>query len=78
VQRTLRDHFNTLAEELHTSLTEAVASAQKAVQTDEAERGQRIRDLRAELERVQNLAERARQLSEQAAGSALAAGVVSR
>jgi hypothetical protein len=74
VQRTLRDHFATLAEEMHTSLTEAVASAQKSVQTDEAQRGQRIRDLRAELERINNMIDRARALGEAAAGSALAVG----
>jgi Dynamin family len=75
VQRTLRDHYSTLAEEMVTSLTEAVASAQRAVQADESERSQRIRDLRAELDRINNLADRARAMGEQAAGSALAAGV---
>jgi len=62
VQRTLRDHFSTLAEEMHTSLTEAVAAAQKAVRADETERGGRIKDLRAELDRVDMLARRAKAL----------------
>jgi hypothetical protein len=77
VQRTLRDHYSTLAEEMVTSLTEAVAAAQRAVQTDESQRAQRIRDLRAELDRIHNLTDRARAIGNQAAGSALAAGVSS-
>ncbi len=62
VQRTLRDHFSTLAEEMHTSLTEAVAAAQKAVKSDESTRGGRANDLRAELDRIDMLASRARAL----------------
>jgi hypothetical protein len=62
VQRTLRDHFTTVAEEMHTSLSEAVASAQKAVQSVESERSTRVRDLRAELERIEALGQRARAL----------------
>lgn len=62
VQRTLRDHFTTLAEEMHTSLSEAVASAQKAVKADEYSRGGRVRDLRAELDRIETLAAKARAL----------------
>lgn len=72
MQRSLRDHFTALAEEMVTSLTEAVASASKAVQSDEATRAKRIRDLRAELERVQNLADRADALVKQAAVSGMA------
>ncbi|HEY1968044.1 MAG TPA: dynamin family protein [Pseudonocardia sp.] len=79
MQRSLRDHFSTLAEEMFTSLTESVASAQKAVQTDEAQRSGRVRDLRAELERVNNLAERADALVNQAAlGSMAPVGVISK
>ncbi|MBV9312196.1 MAG: dynamin family protein [Pseudonocardia sp.] len=62
VQRNLRDHFTSIAEQMTTSLNDAVVSAQKAVQTDEASRGSRIRDLRAELERIEHLADRARAL----------------
>lgn len=62
VQRTLRDHFSTLAEEMHTSLAEAVAAAQKAVRADEAGRGGRAKDLRAELDRIEMLAKRAKAL----------------
>lgn len=63
VQRTLRDHFSQLAEEMHTSLTEAVAAAQKSVKADEAGRGGRVKDLRAELARIEGLATRAQALA---------------
>lgn len=74
LQRTLRDHFSTIAEEMSTSLNDAVISAQKAVQTDEATRGARIRDLKAELERIEALAQRARALDSGGVSAAFATG----
>lgn len=62
-QRVLRDHFTTIAEELHTSMTESVVSAQSAVRATESERSRRIGDLKAELERVAALAADARRLA---------------
>lgn len=62
VQRTLRDHFSSVAEQMSTSLAEAVMSAQSAVQTVESERATRIRDLKAELDRIDALAEKSRAL----------------
>jgi hypothetical protein len=62
--RTLRDHFTTLAEEMQTSMAESVAAAQSAVKATQSERGTRIGDLKAELERVEHLANRARALME--------------
>jgi hypothetical protein len=62
-QRTLRDHFTVLAEQVHTSMTASVAAAQRAVRSSEAERNTRIGDLKAELERVEHLAGRARALA---------------
>jgi hypothetical protein len=62
--RTLRDHFTTLAEEMQTSLAESVAAAQSAVKATQSERGTRIGDLKAELDRVASLADRARALME--------------
>ncbi|HVL83761.1 MAG TPA: dynamin family protein [Pseudonocardia sp.] len=62
MQRTVRDHFSAVAEELHTSITESVAAAQRAVRTSEAERDRRVADLRAELARVDALAAMARGL----------------
>ncbi len=61
-QRELRDHFGTLAEEVHTSLAESVAAAQGAVRTDVAQRERRIRDLKAELARIDALSAGARAL----------------
>lgn len=62
-QRQLRDHFQALAEELSTSIAASVAAAQSAVKTTSAEREQRIRDLRAELERIDALGSRATALA---------------
>jgi hypothetical protein len=63
MQRTIRDHYGTVAEELHTSITESVAAAQSAVRSTESERNKRVGDLKAELERVEGLAGRARALA---------------
>jgi Dynamin family len=61
-QRQLRDHFSAIAEELSTSLAASVLAAQNAVKTTSSERERRIRDLKAELERIDGLATRARAL----------------
>ena len=63
MQRTLRDHFTTIAEELQTSINGAVNSSQAALQENEAERKKSIVDLRAELERVAGLAKKAQALA---------------
>lgn len=63
IQRTLRDHFTVQAEELHRSLSESLAAAQRALQADQAEREQRIRDLEAELGRLEALDRRAQALA---------------
>lgn len=63
IQRTLRDHFTAQAEELHRSLSESLAAAQRAVQADQAGRERRIRDLEAELKRLETLDRRARALA---------------
>ncbi len=68
IQRELRDHFTSLAEELSSSLAESVGAAQTALRSD-ADRRQRIEDLRAELERVEALAERGRALTAQVAAT---------
>ena len=62
-QRELRDHYTKVAGEFHTSMTESVAAAQAAVRTTDAERSARIADIRAELARVDALADRARALA---------------
>ncbi|MGH8929366.1 MAG: dynamin family protein [Egibacteraceae bacterium] len=72
IQRTLRDHFTTQAEELHRCVGDSLAAAQRAVTSDKTERDQRIRDLRAELERLDALDRRARALTEVAGLAGLA------
>ncbi|QMU98688.1 Isoniazid-inducible protein iniA [Microbacterium esteraromaticum] len=55
VQRTARDHFGSLAEELHSSLSDALQRARQAATGYTASRDQRVSTLRAridELERV--------------------------
>jgi GTPase SAR1 family protein len=65
-QRTLRDHFTRIAEELARSLAESTLAAQRAVSLDKSDRDKRILDLEAELARVANLADNAVALSEAA------------
>ncbi|GAA4832386.1 isoniazid-induced dynamin-like GTPase IniA [Actinomycetospora corticicola] len=63
VQRTLRDHFTTTAEELERSLN-ATSQAAKAVEADGAKRQARLADVAAELERLEALEKRARRIRE--------------
>jgi hypothetical protein len=79
-QRQLRDHFSTLAEEVSTSIATSVAAAQSAVKTTAADRERRIRDLKAELARIDGLATKARALvsEKQAARPATAGSGASR
>jgi GTPase Era involved in 16S rRNA processing len=74
LQRTLRDHFSGVAEEMSTSLADSVMSAQKAVQTVEGGRATRIKDLRAELDRIDNMAQRARALDSAGSQAAFSSG----
>jgi hypothetical protein len=52
MQRELRDHFMARSDELVRSAQEALIAADRALQSGEADRQQRIADLRAELERI--------------------------
>ncbi len=58
VQRTLRDHFTAQAETLARSVAEAVTAAAAAQEIATGARERRLRDVRAELGRVDLLAER--------------------
>ncbi|OZM82886.1 dynamin family protein [Pseudonocardia sp. MH-G8] len=73
-QRQLRDHFSALAEEVSTSISASVNAAQSAVKTSSSERERRIRDLKAEIGRVNGLAERARALVSDKRPAAVSAG----
>ena len=55
VQRDLRDHFIARSDELVRSAQESLIAAERALQSGEAERQQRIADLHAELERIDAL-----------------------
>jgi hypothetical protein len=58
VQRTLRDHFTAQAETLARSVAEAVTAAAAAEEIATNQRERRLRDVRAELGRIDLLAER--------------------
>ncbi|TWP46288.1 Isoniazid-inducible protein iniA [Lentzea tibetensis] len=49
MQRDLRDHFTTLAEQLKRSLQESIQAAQKSVKASSADRSTRLEELAAEL-----------------------------
>jgi hypothetical protein len=59
VQRQLRDFYGTRAEELNRSSAEALRAAQAALQDTEIQRQTKIRDLDAELARLEELRQRA-------------------
>ncbi|MEM9745557.1 MAG: dynamin family protein [Actinomycetota bacterium] len=59
VQRQLRDHYATRAEELHRSTSEALAAANAAAKKLESERVGRLKDIDAELGRIDALRDRA-------------------
>jgi hypothetical protein len=55
LQRALRDHYNARAEELQRSVSEAMQGAAQALKADEGTRTVRLRDVKAELARVEML-----------------------
>jgi hypothetical protein len=63
LQRTLRDHFTAYAQELSRSVQDALTAAQQAVKADSGSREGRIKDVTAELARVEHLASLARELA---------------
>ncbi|WP_306901562.1 dynamin family protein [Arthrobacter sp. B1I2] len=77
VQRTIRDHFTEIADEYHRSLSDSVAAAQKAASSYAQEKEGRIRDIKAELTKVDALRRAAEAVSAEvtAAGARTGAGV---
>jgi hypothetical protein len=69
VQRAIRDHFTELAEEHHRTLADSVQAAQKAASTFAAERDVRIRELRAELARVEKFRAQAQLVGQEPASA---------
>ncbi|SIT87702.1 dynamin family protein [Microbacterium sp. RU33B] len=55
VQRTARDHFGGVADQLHRSLSESVLAAKQAAATYESDRNGRIGELRSQLARIEAL-----------------------
>ncbi|GAA5205101.1 dynamin family protein [Microbacterium kyungheense] len=55
VQRTARDHFGALADELHRSFTEAMTAAKQAASVDSGKREQRVKTLGAQLRQLETL-----------------------
>jgi len=69
VQRTIRDHFTEIADEYHRSLSDSVAAAQKAANSYAQEKEGRIRDIRAELKKVDELHRAAEAVAAEAAAA---------
>lgn len=68
VQRSIRDHFTEIAEEHHRSLTDSVSAAQKAATTYALEKDVRIKDIKAELKKVDALHRAAELVAAEVAG----------
>jgi hypothetical protein len=62
VQRDLRDHFTTQAEETNRSLSDSLRAAERSVKTTKGERERRLTEIKAELERLETLQQRVRTL----------------
>jgi GTP-binding protein EngB required for normal cell division len=58
VQRSLRNHFSTLAEELQETLLESARNARRAVQDDATKRDRRNREAKVELDKLVELYKR--------------------
>ena len=63
-QRQLRDHFSALADEVSRSIAQSVQAANNALKTASTDREQRVRDLKAEIARIDAVAKQARALAE--------------
>jgi gas vesicle protein len=66
VQRQLRDHYAARAEELMRSVTETLTAAQQNAKGDAASRAKRLKDVSAELERIQKLRQNVRKVAKEA------------
>jgi hypothetical protein len=55
VQRSARDHFGSMAEELHRSLSEALTASKQAATTYTSQRDQRVAQLQAQLQRLDSM-----------------------
>lgn len=55
VQRSARDHFGSMAEEFHRSLSEALTASKQAAGTYTSQRDQRVAQLQAQLKRLESM-----------------------
>ncbi len=62
VQRDLRDHFTTQAEETNRSLSDSLRAAERSVKTTKGDRERRLAEIKAELERLETLQQKVRTL----------------
>ncbi len=62
VQRTLRDHFTEIAEEMHRSLSDSVDAAQRAARTGAADRERRTAALQVRMRQIEALWQEAQAL----------------
>ena len=62
VQRDLRDHFTSYAEQLNLSLKASLQAAEKSVRTSKVDRERRLAEIPVEIERLEKLQERVRTL----------------
>ena len=66
MQRDLRDHFGSDAEQIDASLRVSVRSVRESARTSTVDRERRLAELPVEIERLEQLQERARTLLPQA------------
>ncbi len=62
VQRDLRDHFTTQAEEMNRSLGDSLRAAERSVKTSTGDRERRLVEIKAELARLETLQQKVRTL----------------
>ncbi len=62
VQRDLRDHFTSLAEEMRQSLNDSLQAAERSVKATKAERERRLTEIKTELEELATLQQRVKTL----------------
>ncbi|MGH3913187.1 MAG: dynamin family protein [Pseudonocardiaceae bacterium] len=62
VQRDLRDHFTTQAEEMNRSLGDSLRAAEGSVKTSKSDREHRLVEIKAELERLETLQQKVQTL----------------
>lgn len=69
VQRSIRDHFTEIADEHHRSLADSVQAAQKAANTYALEKDARVKDIKAELRKVDALYRAAEAVAAEVSGA---------